>query len=66
MMSKYEDVLVRAGKTFLQAFLAVASPSLLTDSALQGTDVRRVLISSALAGAAAVVSLIQNTLKVSK
>lgn len=65
-MTNYRDVFVRASKTFLQAFLAVASPSLLTDSALQGTDMRRVLISSVLAGAAAVVSLIQNTLKVSK
>ncbi len=66
MSTKTKDTLVRAGKTFLQAFLAVASPSLLTDSALQGTDVRRVLISSLLAGTASVVSLIQNSLKVSK
>lgn len=65
-MQKYKDCFVRAGKTFLQAFLAVASPSLLSESALQGTDVRRVLISAALAGVAAVVSLIQNSLKVSK
>jgi hypothetical protein len=66
MMHKYKDVFVRAGKTFLQAFLAVVTPSLLSESALHGTDVRRVMISASLAGIAAVVSLIQNSLKVDK
>ena len=65
-MEKYKDVFIRAGKTFLQAFLAVVTPSLLSESALHGTDIRRVIISASLAGVAAIVSLIQNSLKVEK
>lgn len=65
-MNKYKDVFVRAGKTFLQAFLAVVGPSLMSESVLHGSDVHRILVSASLAGAAAVVSLIQNSLKVDK
>lgn len=65
-MTKYRDCFVRAGKTFLQAFLAVVSTSLMSQSALQGSDVRRILVSAVIAGAAALFSFGQNAMKVSK
>lgn len=64
MDDRLKDILIRAGKTFFQAFLATATVQLMAiaGSGSQKVDVRNLAITVGLPALAAGFSAIQNTL----